>query len=98
MLWAIACGVGWGGAFPLCLVLALDHAGHPVISGKLVAFMQGMGFIIAGLSPYLSGLLRSMSGDFVVDWVFHACCVVGLMLLTLRFVPSRYPQEWSATE
>ncbi|GHD95947.1 hypothetical protein GCM10011445_33210 [Pseudocitrobacter faecalis] len=49
-------------------------------------------------SPYLSGLLRSMSGDFVVDWVFHACCVVGLMLLTLRFVPSRYPQEWSATE
>lgn len=98
VLWAIACGVGLGGAFPLCLVLALDHAGHPVISGKLVAFMQGMGFIIAGLSPYLSGLLRSMSGDFVVDWVFHACCVVGLMLLTLRFVPSRYPQEWSATE
>lgn len=98
VLWAIACGVGLGGAFPLCLVLALDHAGHPVISGKLVAFMQGMGFIIAGLSPYLSGLLRSMSGDFVVDWVFHACCVVELMLLTLRFVPSRYPQEWSATE
>ncbi len=98
VFWAFACGVGLGGAFPLCLVLALDHAGHPVISGKLVAFMQGIGFIIAGLSPYLSGILRSLSGDFVVDWVFHACCVVGLMLLTLRFVPSRYPQEWAATE
>lgn len=98
VFWAFACGVGLGGAFPLCLVLALDHAGHPVISGKLVAFMQGIGFIIAGLSPYLSGILRSLSGDFVVDWVFHACCVVGLMLLTLRFAPSRYPQEWAATE
>ncbi|CAH6661456.1 Cyanate permease [Pseudocitrobacter vendiensis] len=98
VFWAFACGVGLGGAFPLCLVLALDHAGHPVISGKLVAFMQGIGFIIAGLSPYLSGVLRSLSGDFVVDWVFHACSIVGLMLLTLRFVPSRYPQEWVATE
>lgn len=98
VLWAIACGVGLGGAFPLCLVLALDHAGHPVISGKLVAFMQGIGFIIAGISPYLSGILRSLSGDFLVDWMFHAVCVFGLMLLTLRFAPSRYPQEWDSTK
>ncbi len=40
-LWAIACGVGLGGAFPLCLVLALDHAGQPAVAGRLVAFMQG---------------------------------------------------------
>lgn len=96
VLWAVACGIGLGGTFPLCLVLALDHAGLPVISGKLVAFMQGMGFIIAGLSPYLSGLLRSLSGDYVVDWTFHALCVGGLMLLTRRFVPSRYPREWAS--
>ncbi|GHD95948.1 cyanate transporter [Pseudocitrobacter faecalis] len=38
VLWAIACGVGLGGAFPLCLVLALDHAGHPVISGVTLSF------------------------------------------------------------
>nr|VXZ82024.1 putative cyanate transporter [Klebsiella pneumoniae] len=50
-LWAIACGVGLGGAFPLCPVLALDHAGQPAVAGRLVAFMQGIGFIIAGLSP-----------------------------------------------
>ncbi|MEO3992309.1 cyanate transporter [Pseudocitrobacter sp. Cyp-38S] len=95
ILWAVIGGLGLGGAFPLCLVLALDHASHPMISGKLVAFMQGIGFIIAGLSPYLSGILRSLSGDFVVDWTFHALCVAGLMLLTLRFVPTRYPREWA---
>lgn len=98
VLWAIVCGIGLGGAFPLCLVLALDHASHPVVSGKLVAFMQGVGFCIAGLSPYLSGVLRSMSGNYLLDWTFHAFCVAGLMLLTLRFVPARYPQEWSETE
>lgn len=67
-LWAIACGVGLGGAFPLCTVLALDHAGHPAVAGRLVAFMQGIGFIIAGLSPRLSGLLRSLSGNYTLDW------------------------------
>lgn len=98
ILWAVVCGIGLGGAFPLCLVLALDHAQHPVISGKLVAFMQGIGFIIAGLSPWFSGILRSLSGNYWLDWTFHALYVAGLMALTLRFVPARYPQEWSVTE
>ncbi|WP_413475911.1 cyanate transporter [Hafnia paralvei] len=95
VLWAVVCGFGLGGAFPLCLVLALDHSPQPAIAGRLVAFMQGIGFIVAGLSPYLSGLLRSLSGNFLLDWMFHVVLVVGLMLLTLRFVPSHYPREWA---
>lgn len=93
-VWAISCGIGLGGAFPLCLVLALDHASHPVIAGRLVAFMQGVGFIVAGLSPWLSGLLRSLSGNYQLDWMLHAVCILALMVITLRFAPSRYPQEW----
>jgi len=92
--WALLCGFGLGGAFPLSLVLALDHSPHAPIAGRLVALMQGIGFIIAGVSPWLSGFLRSVTGNYLVDWVFHALCVVGLMLLTLRFVPSRYPAAW----
>ena len=94
LAWAICCGIGLGGAFPLCLVPALDHAKHPAIAGRLVAFMQGVGFIIAGISPWLSGLLRSLNGNFLPGWMFHAACVLALMLLTLRFAPARYPQEW----
>ncbi|EPL1074290.1 cyanate transporter [Pluralibacter gergoviae] len=96
--WAIICGLGLGGAFPLCLVLALDHAAHPAVGGRLAAFMQGAGFIIAGLSPWLSGILRSASGDYLLDWGFHAACVAGLMLLTLRFGPNGYPQAWRSKE
>ena len=55
VLWAMVCGLGLGGAFPLCLLLALDHSVQPAIAGKLVAFMQGIGFIIAGLAPWFSG-------------------------------------------
>ena len=97
-LWAISAGVGLGGAFPLCLVLALDHARQPAIAGRLVAFMQGIGFIVAGASPWLAGLLRSLSGDYVLDWMFHAVCVATLMVVTFSFVPARYPQEWRQRE
>ncbi|RKR63563.1 CP family cyanate transporter-like MFS transporter [Yokenella regensburgei] len=95
VLWAMVCGFGLGGAFPLCLVLALDHSPQPAIAGRLVAFMQGIGFILAGLSPWLSGVLRGVSGNYVVDWTFHALCVIGLMLLTLRFAPARFPKQWT---
>ncbi len=94
ILWAVVCGIGLGGAFPLCLVLALDHSPHHEITRRLVSFMQGIGFIIAGLSPYLSGLLRSLSGNYLLDWMLHAGCIIGLIVLTLRFTPSRYPQQW----
>ncbi len=47
--------------------------------------MQGIGFIIAGLAPWFSGVLRSISGNYLMDWAFHALCVVGLMIITLRF-------------
>ncbi len=94
VLWAMVCGLGLGGAFPLCLLLALDHSVQPAIAGKLVAFMQGIGFIIAGLAPWFSGVLRSISGNYLMDWAFHALCVVGLMIITLRFAPVRFPQLW----
>ncbi|EMK9452750.1 TPA: cyanate transporter CynX [Escherichia coli] len=94
VLWAMVCGLGLGGAFPLCLLLALDHSAQPAIAGKLVAFMQGIGFIIAGLAPWFSGVLRSISGNYLMDWAFHALCVVGLMIITLCFAPARFPQLW----
>ena len=94
VLWAMVCGLGLGGAFPLCLLLALDHSVQPAIAGKLVAFMQGIGFIIAGLAPWFSGVLRSISGNYLMDWAFHALCVVGLIIITLRFAPVRFPQLW----
>ncbi|MEZ0589285.1 MFS transporter, partial [Escherichia coli] len=85
VLWAMVCGLGLGGAFPLCLLLL------PVF---LFGAMWGIGFIIAGLAPWFSGVLRSISGNYLMDWAFHALCVVGLMIITLRFAPARFPQLW----
>jgi CP family cyanate transporter-like MFS transporter len=66
---------GLGGAFPLCLVLALDHARHPAIAGRLVAFMQGIGFMSPAL-PLVVGPAASLSGNYQLDWMLHAVCVL----------------------
>lgn len=92
-LWALLAGVGLGGAFPLCLVLALDHLPQPAAAGRLVAFMQGIGFLLAGVAPYISGLLRDYSGGFLLDWQLHTLLVVLLMALTARFHPRSYRQS-----
>nr|WP_276330838.1 cyanate transporter [Serratia inhibens] len=93
-LWVLIAGLGLGGAFPLCLVLALDHLPHPAAAGRLVAFMQGIGFLLAGVTPYLSGLLRDYSGGFTLDWQIHALLVVVLIAITGRFHPRSYRQAF----
>ncbi|QDI45671.1 MFS transporter [Serratia marcescens] len=94
-LWVLLSGLGLGGAFPLCLVLALDHLHQPAAAGRLVAFMQGVGFLLAGVTPYLSGLLRDYSGGFVLDWQIHALLVVVLIVITWRFHPHSYRRAFA---
>lgn len=94
-LWAVTAGVGLGGAFPLTLVLALDHLAHPGHSARLVAFVQGVGFIIAGIMPFVAGQLRALTGSLHSAWALHLAIICGLMLLNLRFHPRSYHQAFS---
>ena len=48
---------GLGGAFPVPGAGSSITPGNRRVAGRLVALAQGIGFIIAGLSPLLSGLL-----------------------------------------
>lgn len=89
-LWVGMAGVGLGGAFPLALVLALDHLAHPQAGGRLVAFMQGIGFIIAGSMPFIAGQLHALTGDFSTIWWLQCGVTIGLVGLNLRFHPQSY--------
>ena len=64
-LWSALCGFGLGGAFPLCIVMALDHIDNPVQAGRLVSFMQGIGFMFASLMPLVTGWFRDFFGNYI---------------------------------
>jgi CP family cyanate transporter-like MFS transporter len=87
---AVVLGFGLGGAFALCMVLALDHLPDPRQAGALAAFMQGFGFMIAALAPFVTGWVRESSGGFGSAWIYLGAIVVLLLPLTWFFDPRRY--------
>ncbi|MGV8691052.1 MFS transporter, partial [Pseudomonas aeruginosa] len=64
LLWALCLGLGIGGLFPMGLIVCLDHFDAPQRAGQLAALVQGAGYLLAGVSPWIAGLLRDSLGPF----------------------------------
>jgi len=90
LAWVALLGAGLGGCFALTMVLALDHLPDPGRAGTLSALMQGGGFLIAALPPWIVALLRDATGSFAGGWLMHAAIVATVAILALRFRPGSY--------
>ena len=88
--WAVLLGAGLGGCFALTLVLALDHLPDPAQAGALGALMQGGGFVLAGLAPWVVARLHGATGGFAAGWWAHLACVALVALAVAQFAPWRY--------
>lgn len=88
--WVVLLGVGLGGCFSLSLILALDHLPDPAQAGALSALMQGGGFLMAALPPWIVAALRDATGGFSAGWQLHLACVVIVAGLYWRMDPASY--------
>jgi CP family cyanate transporter-like MFS transporter len=72
-LWALVVGFTIGAMFPLVLTLPLDMAELPEQVGAVAAMMLGVGYLIAGASPFVLGSVRDATGSFTVGlWLIAA--------------------------
>jgi CP family cyanate transporter-like MFS transporter len=92
VLTVILTGFGLGGAFALSLVLALEHLHDPAQAATLAGFMQGFGFMIASIAPFVTGWLREAAGGFDAVWCYLAVVVLLLLPVLARFDPRNYAQ------
>lgn len=92
LLWVALIGLGLGACFSLTLTVALDHLSTPSLAGALTAFVQGIGFIITAIVPYAAGFLREWTGSFEAVWVMLLLTLIGMLLVTVKFDPTRYHQ------
>ncbi|AVF44721.1 cyanate transporter [Acinetobacter nosocomialis] len=90
ILWAICLGVGLGGCFALTLIVALDHFEEPSNAGALSALMQGGGFLLAAIPPWLVAALHDFTGTYKAGWIFHICSVILVTVLVIRLAPKSY--------
>lgn len=95
-LWVAMIGFGLGACFALSLILTLDHCRKPREAGQLAAFVQGVGFLINALSPWMTGGLRELTGSFTSAWWVLVMAVVSMLVLTRIFRPVRESQAVSA--
>ncbi|WP_122315226.1 cyanate transporter [Pseudomonas cichorii] len=95
LLWPCLLGLGIGGLFPMSLIISMDHIDSPARAGSLTAFVQGIGYLIAGLSPLLAGVIRDQSGSFEGAWWTLTAVIVLMLLIVWRFNPDQYRQRIS---
>lgn len=90
LLWPCLLGLGIGGLFPMSLIVSLDHLDNPRRAGGLTAFVQGVGYLIAGLSPLIAGMIRDQLGSFEWAWWSLTAIMALMMVMVLRFDPKGY--------
>ncbi|MCL6703493.1 cyanate transporter [Pseudomonas sp. T1.Ur] len=90
LLWPCLLGLGIGGLFPMSLIVSLDHVDNPRRAGGLTAFVQGIGYLIAGLSPLVAGMIRDRLGSFEWAWWSLMAVMVLMMGMVLRLNPRHY--------
>ncbi|CAG4889783.1 putative transporter YycB [Paraburkholderia gardini] len=90
LLWVALAGAGLGGTFALTLVTTLDHAGDHRLAARLVAFVQGVGFVVAAAAPMLAGFVRDLTGTFTAAWIMLAVTISAMIALTFAFSPRSY--------
>ncbi|WP_323146753.1 cyanate transporter [Pseudomonas marginalis] len=93
LLWPCLLGLGIGGLFPMSLILSLDHLDNPRRAGGLTAFVQGIGYLIAGLSPLIAGMIRDQLGSFEWAWWSLTAVIVVMLLIVTRFNPRHYAEH-----
>ena len=94
LLWPCLLGLGIGGLFPMSLIVSLDHLDNPQRAGGLTAFVQGIGYLIAGLSPLMAGMIRDHLGSFEWAWWSLTAVMVVMLLMVWRFDPRHYARQF----
>lgn len=95
LLWPCLLGLGIGGLFPMSLIVSLDHLDNPQRAGGLTAFVQGIGYLIAGLSPLMAGMIRDQLDSFEWAWWSLTAVMVVMLLMVSRFDPRHYARHFS---
>ncbi|MQA12682.1 MAG: MFS transporter [Pseudonocardiaceae bacterium] len=79
-LWMLLVGLGLG-LFPLALTMIGLRARSAATTGALSAFVQGIGYVLAGTGPLLVGVLRGVTGGWGAPFaLMFALCAVMIIV------------------
>lgn len=78
--WAVLQGIGQGGLFSVAMILFLKRSPDAATAARLAGMAQGVGYLMAGTTPFVVGLIRSRTGGFEAAMpLLFAIGVAGLL-------------------
>ncbi len=86
-LWTVIAGVACGALFPLILTLSVEIAASPKEAGAIAGLALAVGYLIAGLGPFVLGAARDAAGSFASG--FYLLIAVSLLLVGACLVLAR---------
>lgn len=84
---AVLAGLGIGALFPLSLIVTMDHASTPAQAGRLASFVQGVGYLVAALFPFVAGVIRQHLSGLRPAWMLMAGICLILFAIAARLRP-----------
>lgn len=63
-LWMVILGLGQGGGFAMALSLIVLRSPNPTVAAQLSGMVQGVGYTLASLGPFLLGVIHEVSGSW----------------------------------
>ena len=94
-VWVGLIGCGLVACFSLTLTVALDHLVNPKLAGVLTAFVQGVGFIITAIIPYVAGVLLDLTHSYQASWLMLVITLIAMLIMTTKFSPASYSKAMS---
>lgn len=94
LVWVALIGLGIGGIFPMAMIITMDHIDDPFAAGRLTAFVQGVGYLLAALAPWGAGLLRDLLQSFSLAWLMLAASSLLTLWLGAKFRAQSYRQHY----
>lgn len=89
LLWSILVGLGMS-VFSLALTVIALRARNAEDTARLSAMVQGFGYLLAGVGPFLFGLLHDRSGGWTAPWVMVLAVYVVQMVAGALAGRNRY--------
>lgn len=80
-------GVGIGTLFPTSLVITVDHLEDASQAGALLGFVQGGGYIIASIMPFLAGVMRDFLNSMTLSWAVMLCAILIMLFMVPPISP-----------
>ncbi|WP_102145012.1 CynX/NimT family MFS transporter [Mycobacterium hubeiense] len=78
LLWSVLVGLGMS-VFSLALTVIALRARNPEDTARLSGMAQGLGYLLAGVGPFLFGLLHDVTGGWTLPWAM----VLGVYLVQM---------------